>query len=104
MKFKVGVGLKSLTPQALLGMIVADAAYKAFNLDMTITSVNDSTHMEKSKHYKGLAFDIRTKGTGMAKRLHGDIQRSLAHIGYDVILEDLEGDNEHIHVEYDPKA
>lgn len=103
MKFKTGVKLEGLKPETLLGMIVADDAYKAQRLEMTITSVNDSQHKTNSKHYSGHAFDIRTKDTGMPRRLHEEIKKVLSPVGFDVILEDLNGVNEHIHVEFDPK-
>jgi hypothetical protein len=104
MKFKAGVKLKGLAPEALLGMVVAEQAYKAAGIEMTITSVMDGVHKEGSKHYDGMAFDLRTKATGLAARLYQSVREALAGAGYDVILEDLGGDNEHIHVEFDPKS
>lgn len=103
MKFKAGVSLKGLKPEALLGMIVAEQAYKAAGIDMVITSIKDGVHKEGSKHYSGMAFDLRTKATGLALRLHQSVKEALSGAGFDVILEDLHGDNEHIHVEFDPK-
>jgi hypothetical protein len=69
-----------------------------------ITSANDSKHMAGSLHFNNRAFDIRIKNiiAGMAFPLaaRGWAERMQVALGddYDVVLED-----DHIHVEYDPK-
>lgn len=72
---------------------------------VVITSGNDSTHMQGSRHYSDNALDIRTKDfpTTAAKRafLAAVLQRLGA--GYEGLIEDLGGPNEHMHLEYDPK-
>jgi len=69
---------------------------------VVITSGVDGTHMRASKHYDGLALDIRSKGMFDKK---GTLQRLKTVLGsdFDVILEAEGKDNEHIHVEFDPK-
>lgn len=104
MEYKPGVSLKTFQPQALLALLECDQIYKRRMLVMVVTSVSDGQHMEGSLHYKGLAFDLRTKGTGVARSLLIDIKNKLQPLGYDVILENEGGDNEHIHVEYDPHS
>jgi hypothetical protein len=52
-------------------------------------------------HYKGLAADLRTRGTGLSTQIRDDLVLALGHLGFDVVLEDLGGPNEHIHMEYD---
>lgn len=69
-----------------------------------ITSANDSTHMQGSLHYRGLAVDLRT--------------RDLAHIAISLLQAKLRGrlngeesldqpyqiivEADHLHVEWDP--
>lgn len=103
MEFKEGVSLKGMTPQVLLALLVAEEIYKKRMLPLTVTSINDSTHKVGSKHYEGAAADLRTRGTGSARSLFNDIVKKLDPLGYDVLLEFEGGDNEHIHIEYDPK-
>jgi hypothetical protein len=71
--------------------------------DMLITSGNDSTHMDGSKHYTDEALDFRTKHLIAADkpRLLAGIRHRLGP-NYDVILEDAGGSNEHGHAEYNP--
>lgn len=101
MDFKPGVSLKGMTPQILLALIEAEKVYKNRLLTMTVTSVNDSTHKEGSLHYSGFAADLRTKGTGSAQSLYNDLKKKLQPMGFDVLLEFLGGDSEHIHIEWD---
>lgn len=69
-----------------------------------ITSGDDGTHKQNSKHYTGDALDFRSKHWG------GDYDRFLAPIraalgpDYDVVLESKGLDQEHLHIEYDPKG
>lgn len=102
MEFKTGVSLKSMQPQILLALLECEAIYKKRLLTLVVTSVTDGKHKVGSKHYEGLAADLRTKGTGSARSLYNDIKKKLQPIGFDVILEFEGGDNEHIHVEFDP--
>lgn len=68
---------------------------------MWITSANDGTHMEGSKHYTNEAFDIRiwniVGGHAVTRTWTVKMQRALGN-NYDVVLEE-----DHIHAEYDPK-
>jgi len=103
MEFKDGVSLRKMTPQTLLGLLVAEEIYKKRMLPLVVTSVADGVHKVGSKHYEGAAADIRTKGTGSARSLFNDLVKKLDPLGYDVLLEYEGEDNEHIHIEYDPK-
>lgn len=104
LKFKPGVSLKGLTPQMVLALEVVQEAFKSYGLDTVVTSANDGTHKTNSFHYQGRAFDFRTKHSGnLGKGIAGAIRERLGPIGFDVVYEDPGGENEHIHVEYDPK-
>lgn len=71
---------------------------------MLVTSGNDSKHKDGSKHFTDEALDFRTKHLDGNKkfRLADAVKKRLGE-DYDVILEDVDGPNEHLHVEYDRK-
>jgi hypothetical protein len=109
MYLKPGVSLKNLQPQMLVAMMVVKDIWAAKGINnLTITSCNDSKHMDGSLHYKGLAFDVRTKDVNLINRNEWLNSVRLALQGaltdeFDVVLEYVGGDNEHIHIEYQPK-
>ena len=104
MNLKPGVDMNGVQPEIL------DACAKIHHLmektgQFTLTACLDGKHKEGSLHYKGLAVDIRSK------HIPGDRKASVlaaikATLGrdYDVILEGEGAANEHLHLEYDPKA
>ena len=71
--------------------------------DCWITSATDGVHKRDSLHKRGLAIDFRTKHVPRNKmqKIHGAIKQHLSP-QYDVLWEDVNGVNEHLHVEYDP--
>jgi hypothetical protein len=87
--------------ELLFGLIVAREIYDKRFAKLMITSCRDGRHSSNSYHYKGLAADLRTRGTGLSTQIRDDLVVALGHLGFDVILEDLGGPNEHIHMEYD---
>ena len=105
MRFKPGCRLEDLKAQTVLAMAVCDGIYRGFGLEPTITSVNDSKHMARSRHYTGRAFDLRTKDVPQdhRKALFEKVRQSLGPIGFDVVWEAVGRAAEHIHVEFDPK-
>lgn len=110
MRLKPGVSIPpTLHPALLLALMVIDDVYRQTPYGAAIiTSLGDGKHMEGSLHARGRAADIRsrniTEGRGVneTKRIFGVIKDTLGP-SYDCLLEDLGGENEHIHVEYDPK-
>lgn len=64
-----------------------------------VTSLNDSGHMQGSKHYTDEAADFRTRGlkTSDIERWAKVCKRRLGR-SYDVVVE-----SDHLHIEYDPK-
>lgn len=106
LKFKEGVLLERdgvvVSPKILLAIQAAEGVWRDAGLkDLTITALLDGDHKIGSKHYKGEAVDLRTKSTGMATRLHSLLRTALPLSQYDVLLEDLNGPAEHVHVEAD---
>lgn len=105
LKLKQGVSLKGLTPEMLVGIIAINTAFNSRGFDCVITSCNDATHSVNSKHYKGNAVDVRTKHitTDRTKNEIVDLIKLALDESFDIILENAHTDNEHLHVEYDPK-
>ena len=103
MRLKPGVKLADLQPQMVLGLVIADGAYREIAVEMVVTSANDSRHRADSLHYRGLAVDLRTKSVPRAQ-LDALVATIHARLGaeFDVILEYRGGEQEHLHVEFDP--
>ncbi len=100
MILKKGVSVKQLSPQIVVAIVVADSVYKEFGKELVITSVCDGRHRKASLHYSGNAIDLRTRYFGRATAIK--VAQALVDkltIDYDVVLED-----DHIHIEYDPKS
>lgn len=103
--FKPGVRLVNILPHVVLAITVANDIYRMFGQSVVVTSVNDSTHKPGSFHYRGGAVDLRIKHIPHADRekLVTMLRRTLSPVGFDVLWEAKGTDNEHIHVEFDPK-
>jgi hypothetical protein len=97
MKIKQGVSLLGLTPQCVLGIVVAQAVFKRHGYDAVVTSVSDGIHKARSKHFIGNAFDLRTYMVepGKLQSIVAELVQCLPE--FDVVLE-----SDHIHVEWDP--
>ena len=96
MLIKAGVDISRLRPEirkklgkieSIIDVILCE--------EMVITSTFEGRHSASSLHYANLAIDIRS--INRRSKVWGEIQRALGE-DYDVILE-----NNHIHIEYDPK-
>jgi len=101
LRIKEGVDLLGFQPQISLAITVAYSCYSAVEKDgeCVITSCSDGQHSRGSRHYIGLAFDLRTRNLNDEQKeaLYGMIKECLTN-QYDVVLEKT-----HIHVEYDPE-
>jgi hypothetical protein len=96
-----GVKINGIQPETIVGILIAASVFDIHNQDFTITSVTDGAEdrVPGSLHSAGLAFDIRTwslSGFQLEKIVY-DLQQALGE-EWDVINEE-----DHIHVEYDPK-
>lgn len=95
---KSGVKVGGLKPEALLAINIAAGVYRKYGYDLVLTSALDGAHSPNSRHYVGLAIDIRTRD--IARYDLADIIQDLkTALGdeYDVVLE-----HDHLHVEHDP--
>jgi hypothetical protein len=61
MKLKPGVQMRSIKPQCVFAMIVADRIFAEHGTDLVITSIDGDTHSTGSRHWMGGAFDGRTR-------------------------------------------
>jgi len=104
--FKADVKINGARPELLRAMATAVEVWEMLGIpELVITSINDGQHMKGSFHYVGKAFDARTHNVREAGK---DPEMLTAHLraslggDYDVILEFVGEDKEHVHVEYDP--
>lgn len=80
---------------------VAATWYNYFGLDLipVVTSVCDGRHMKNSKHYEGMATDVRSKNLSSEEgEMVCQYLRKILGRDFDVVIETT-----HIHIEYDPK-
>lgn len=105
LRLKPTAGFCGLGPQAVLAALVVYSIFESHDLDCVVTSCNDSRHGAKSKHWIGAALDFRTKhiaSDATKARIVVQVKESLG-ADFDVVLESLGQDNEHLHVEFDPE-
>lgn len=106
LRFKNGVDVRGIRSELLLAILVASDVYAEHNADCVVTSLLDGKHSSNSRHYDGAAMDLRTNdlATGRDKSILDEIRARLLPLGdYDVIFENADTPNEHIHIEYEPK-
>ncbi|HLC30775.1 MAG TPA: hypothetical protein VJM51_08350 [Dehalococcoidia bacterium] len=102
-RLKEGARPIGLRPETLLAILVAKEVWASFGTHLVITSINDGTHMRKSEHSTGLAFDCRTHNLQPEHRpMATALLRESLGTDYDVIHENVGTIDEHVHVEYDP--
>lgn len=100
MRIKQGVRIAGIKPELLFGLMVADSFYKRITgTEMTVTAIVDGVHKSGSRHYMGLAADIRTRDLPppVAAALVAALKLEI-DADFDIVLE-----ADHIHLEYDPK-
>lgn|SRR5678815_2411768 len=109
---KGNVSLKDMSPQLVWGLTLTHEVWKeipkvgTFPVDkmMVVTSINDSPHGLNSLHGKGRAADIRTKQ--LEKTQKDWFVKAVKNVlgkEWDVVFEDEGEENEHLHIEWDPK-
>jgi hypothetical protein len=104
LRFKEGVKMKWLVPQLILGINAVEEEFTHQGLDTIITAITNGVHKENSLHYIGRAVDFRTKhAAGIMKGMAARIEAMLHPLGFDVLFESQGTENEHLHVEWDPK-
>lgn len=104
MSLKPGVDLRGLHPVWGVAYPIIRDVFRDCGSRCIVTSANDGRHSANSLHYKGMALDLRTKH--VEEPIKSLIVKKLVEqLGsqFDVVLESLGLDNEHLHVEFDPK-
>lgn len=93
------VNLKGVSWRVFHAAIVVEQVLKNFGVDLVITSCNDGKHMPGSLHYKGEAFDARSRDLPPAFQVQA-VEAMKERLGpdYDVVLE-----KDHFHIEHDPE-
>lgn len=104
MELKSGLKLAGIKPEILLGVMILQELFLENDSYMIITEFTGGQHGINSLHYKGLAVDIRTKSLD-PKAKDSILTFGKLRLGknYDFILEDAGKENEHFHLEFDPK-
>lgn len=97
MLIKQGVDISKLRPEIRKRLPFIEKALNRQSLELIITSTYEGTHSAGSLHYANLAIDIRVPKTD--KFFWRDKFAGKFGSNYDVVTE-----NDHIHIEYDPKA
>lgn len=103
--FKENVRLKAFTPAIRYILEVLDdlntEKIPNYPTDWTITSINDSTHMANSKHYKNLAIDLRSKNFSneIIKLEFCDRLTFALGLKFTVIYENPNTANQHFHIQ-----
>lgn len=98
---KDGVQLAHNTQLQLVdGIVEATVVYTEMGYPFVITSLGEGTHLPNSLHYKGAAFDCRSRHVKVAvlPTLLRELKTRLG-VDWDIVLEE-----DHVHVEYDPKT
>lgn len=96
-KIKDGVRIDGLQPEALFGMLICQSVFGQEGQEFVITSVRDGVHKSGSFHYRGLAFDIRTRSlSGISVNEMATKLRCSLGSQFQVIVE-----ANHLHVEFD---
>ena len=116
-RLKTGVRIQGVQAPLLLGLFLAEQVYASIGVECVVTSLNDGKHCDASQgrpcpdgrprslHADGLAADLRIKDVHPTKR-ELVVVRLTDVLGpeWDVKWEYKGTDNEHVHLEFDPKA
>lgn len=99
LEIKEGVDFAMLDPRIIPAVWKCHAIYDQYGKPCVITSGRDSKHSCMSKHYFGMAVDLRTRFFSESQKIKVSTEiRDALGKDFDVILE-----SDHIHVEYDPE-
>lgn len=71
MRMKSGISVQGLKPEMLIALMVAEETYTFHGYSMVLTSGTEGKHSKASRHYIGMAIDLRTRyfGSPAEKRL-----------------------------------
>lgn len=91
-----------LQPVMDIALDAVRRVWQSHGLTPVITSIQDGRHMSGSKHYEGLAFDVRLNNVNLDhEQLRLEVQL-LAGNSFDIVHENHGTADDHLHSEYDP--
>ena len=98
-ELKAGVDVGGLRPEMVPVLLAAFAIYQAEGKRLVVTSALDGKHSKGSRHYVGLALDLRSREFSAVQKTRV-VNQLKAALGeqYDVVKE-----KSHFHVEFDPR-
>lgn len=105
MRIKASASIQGLKAELLLGLIVVCSVFDKYKVELIVTEVTGGQHKHESLHYVGLAADIRSKhidSDALKDVLLAECREALGR-DFDMILESLGKEQEHYHLEFDPK-
>lgn len=105
LKLKPGTKFASHHIAIPIMVTVVNSVFQKYGYDCVITSANDGVHGVGSLHPKDMADDFRSKhlpDEATKKIILAEIKEALGD-QFDVLLEYLGKENEHYHIEWDPK-
>lgn len=105
MLIKPGAKIAKIQPEILLGIEIVRAVLDRYGYDCIITEGTGGKHLSRSRHYVGLAVDIRSKHIKTAVEKYQILDKAAECLGddFDFILEMPGKENEHYHLEFDPQ-
>ncbi len=101
MKFKKGVKINNIKPEMVTALIVIEAIYLKYGVELVVTACTDGKHSKGSLHYVGYAIDTRTRNfltDDIINQVADDIREALTD-EFDVVVE-----SDHLHIEFQPKG
>lgn len=106
LRLKLGVRLHGIVSQMILAAVIVDQVYGNQGVtECWITTGIDGVHKVASAHYRGDALDFRIHNVPQEQRgIILDHIRAALGEDYDVLHEYIGTDQEHIHIQWKPKA
>lgn len=97
MLVKLGVDISRLKPNIRRALKAVEFFYRIQKEEPVITSTYEGNHAPSSLHYTNDAIDVRLPKHTQTSQLLEDLEIGLGD-KYDIVVE-----QDHIHIEYDPK-
>jgi hypothetical protein len=104
---KPTVNLRGIRPEMVFIDSIVQSIFNALGYACVRTSINDSKHMDGSRHYSGCAIDYRVPSWPTHAKEERQKDATVARLvrdslppGADVVLE---SNPPHLHVEWDPR-
>lgn len=96
MRLKAGVKATGVKTEILLALNIADAVWARAGKELVVTSLTEGAHSGNSRHYIGMAADLRTRYFSENKKADVFLElKDALGSGYGCVYHDT-----HIHVQY----